>query len=87
MAATYCLSDSVCQPVWHTAGVRTTLDLDDDLVSALASRHPDLSKTEAIEAAIRSYLNESAIDGLRRRAGSMDIQDLSEGLRRIDRHT
>jgi len=67
--------------------VRTTLDLDDDLVTALISRHPDLSKTDAIEAAIRSYLKESAIDGLRRRAGSMDIQDLSEELRRKDRRT
>ena len=81
------MGDAICQPIWHTAAMRTTLDLDDDLVSALVSRHPDLSKTEAIEAAIRSYLNESAIDGLRRRAGSMDIEDLSEELRHLDRHT
>lgn len=67
--------------------MRTTLDIDDDLLSALASRHPELSKTEAIEAAIRSYLAESAIDGLRERAGLMEIEDLSEELRRQDRHT
>jgi Arc/MetJ family transcription regulator len=67
--------------------MRTTLDLDDDLVTALVSRHPELTKTEAIEAAIRSYLNESAIDGLRRLAGTLDIEDLSEEFRHRDRHT
>ena len=29
--------------------MRTTLDLDDGLVEALTSRHPGLSRTEAIE--------------------------------------
>jgi hypothetical protein len=53
--------------------MRTTLNLDDDLLRALADRHPGLSKTEAIEAAIRGYLRESAIEALRRRAGSIDI--------------
>lgn len=77
----------ICQIVCHTRRMRTTLDIDDDLLSALASRHPELSKTEAIEAAIRSYLAESAIDGLRERAGLMEIEDLSEELRRQDRHT
>jgi hypothetical protein len=77
----------IWQIAWHIGAMRTTLDLDDDLVSALASRHPELSKTEAIEAAIRGYLNQSAIDGLRRLAGTMDIEDLSQELRHKDRHT
>jgi hypothetical protein len=29
--------------------MRTTLDLEDGLVEALMARHPDLSRTEAIE--------------------------------------
>jgi hypothetical protein len=69
------------------SGMRTTLDLDDDLISALIDRHPELPKTEAIETAIRTYLEETAIDGLRRRAGSMQIEDLSPVLRQRDRHT
>src|SRR5947209_7321379 len=74
---------------YHMAysGVRTTLDLDDDLIRALLSRHPGLSKTEAIEMAIRVYLRESAVEGLRRRAGTMDIEDLSGDLRQQDRHS
>jgi Arc/MetJ family transcription regulator len=61
--------------------VRTTLDLDDDLLAALAARHPDLSKTEAIEMAVRHYVTESAIDELRRLAGTLDIADASRELR------
>ena len=67
--------------------MRTTLDLDDDLLAALVDRHPELSKTEAIEVAIRAYLEQTGIDGLRHRAGSMQIEDLSAALRRHDRHT
>ena len=36
--------------------MRITLDLDDSLIEALSSRHPDLSKAEAIEMALRAYL-------------------------------
>jgi Arc/MetJ family transcription regulator len=67
--------------------MRTTLDLDDDLLAALVSRHPGVSKTEAIETAIRTYLRESAIEQLRELAGTMDIEDVSRELRRADRHT
>lgn len=67
--------------------MRTTLDLDDDLVAALATQHPGLTKTEAIELAIRSYVEHAAVDCLRRRAGSMEIVDLSDERRRWDRHT
>lgn len=34
--------------------MRTTLDIDDDLLDALLSRHPGTSKTQAIEDAIRA---------------------------------
>jgi hypothetical protein len=67
--------------------MRTTLDLDDALVLALLSQHPDLSKTDAIETAIRAYLRDTAIERLRSRAGSFDIEDVSTELRRSDRHT
>src|SRR6266545_3943359 len=47
----------LCHIIWH---MRTTLDLDDGLVEALTSRHPGLSRTEAIERAIRTYLEGEA---------------------------
>jgi Arc/MetJ family transcription regulator len=67
--------------------MRTTLDIDDDLIDSLLARHPGLSKTEAIEEAIRVYLRESAIERLRERAGTYVIEDVSGELRRADRHT
>jgi Arc/MetJ family transcription regulator len=67
--------------------MRTTLDLDDALVAALMERHPNASKTEAIETAIREYIRTDAIAKLRAMAGRMNIQDLSKELRAGDRHT
>lgn len=67
--------------------MRTTLDLDDALMAALAARHPDLSKTEAIEVAVRAYLRSTAATGLRRVAGSFPIEDVSQALRAVDRRT
>jgi hypothetical protein len=65
--------------------MRTTLDLDDALVSALLARHPGASKTEAIEIAVRRYLAESAVSRLRQLAGSVEIDDVSAEMRRADR--
>ncbi len=67
--------------------MRTTLELDDDLVQALQARHPGVSKTEAIQIAVRSYLAEDARSRLRRVAGSLDIEDLSAEMRAADRRT
>ncbi len=67
--------------------MRTTLDLDDDLLTALGAKHPDLSKTAAIELAIRSYLGREAEAGLRRLAGQVEIEDMSAELRKADRRT
>ena len=67
--------------------MRTTLDLNDDLLAALMARHPDLSKTEAIEVAIRQHLAELSVAGLRGFAGRMDIEDISADLRKRDRQT
>lgn len=67
--------------------MRTTLDLDDELMNALLARFPGSSKTEAVEHAVREYL---AMDASRRAlelAGRLEIEDVSAELRRIDRHT
>lgn len=57
--------------------MRTTLDIDDDLLKALSARHPGRSRTEAIETAIREYLARDACEGLRALAGKVEIEDLT----------
>jgi Arc/MetJ family transcription regulator len=67
--------------------MRTTLDIDDSLLAALRERMPDKSKTEAIETAIRAYLEGDALVRLRQMAGKFEIRDVSAQLRRRDRKT
>jgi Bacterial antitoxin of type II TA system, VapB len=63
----------ICHTTWH---MRTTLDLEDGLVEALMARHPGLSRTEAIERAIKVYLKGEAVERLLSLAGSCEIEDL-----------
>jgi hypothetical protein len=67
--------------------VRTTLELDDNLIASLMARLPGVSKTEAIQRALRFYLTHDAVDQLRQVAGTMDIEDVSRHLRAADRAT
>lgn len=64
--------------------MRTTLDIDGELLMALTARHPGLSRTEAIETAIREYLARDAYEGLRALAGKVEIEDLSKELRSLE---
>ena len=70
--------------IWQ---MRTTLDLDDLLVESLVARHPGVPRTEAIERAIRAYLEADSVEQLLSLAGSFPIEDLSAELRDADRHT
>ena len=45
--------------------MRTTLDIDDDLLRTLLARHPGTSKREAVERAIAAYLSTDAAAGTR----------------------
>lgn len=76
---------SVCQMMWQTTDVRTTLELSDTLLAALMARLPGVSKTEAIQRAVRFYLAHDAVEQLRAVAGTVEIEDISQPLRRIDR--
>lgn len=67
--------------------MRTTLDLDDELMTALLERSPGLSKTEAIEHAVREFLAFDAAARLRRLAGTLEIEDVSGEMRGGDRRT
>lgn len=53
--------------------MRTTLDLDDQLLGALLERLPGASKTRAIETAIAEYLAADAYDGLRDMGGALEV--------------
>lgn len=67
--------------------MRTTLDIDDKLMETLLARHPGVSKTEAVERAIREYLKNDAVARLRALRGKIKVEDVSAELRRIDRRT
>jgi len=58
--------------------MRTTLELDDELMHALLARHPGASKRRAVETAIRAYLREDAADRVRALAGTLQLRDQSK---------
>jgi hypothetical protein len=51
----------------------------------LMARHPGVSKTKAVEAAIDDHLRRGAVDWLLANAGRIEIEDVSGELRAIDR--
>jgi Arc/MetJ family transcription regulator len=65
--------------------MRTTLDLDDDLMEALMVRHPGVTKTKAVEAAIEDHVRRGAVEWLLANAGNIEIEDVSKEMRAIDR--
>jgi hypothetical protein len=65
--------------------MRTTLDRDDRLMESLLARHPGESKTKAVEAAIADHVRRGAVDWLLENAGRIEIEDVSAGLRAVDR--
>jgi hypothetical protein len=64
----------ICHPICHTGAMRTTLDIDDDLLAALLARY-------------RAYLAEDAVSRLRHLAGTLDIEDVSTTSRAHDRRS
>lgn len=71
--------------VCHIYGMRTTLDIDDQLMERLMARHPGESKTKAVEIAIGDHLRRGAVDWLLENAGKIEIEDVSKEMRAIDR--
>jgi hypothetical protein len=67
--------------------MRTTLDLDHLLVESLVARNPGVPRTEAIERAIRAYVEADSVERLLTLAGTFDITDVSTELRAVDRTT
>lgn len=54
-------------------------------MEALMTRHPGVSKTKAVEAAIRDHVQRGAADRLLGMRGKLDIEDVSKEMRAIDR--
>ena len=71
----------------HHDAMRTTLDIDDDLLRALLARHPGVSKREAVERAIAEYLSKDAASRTKALRGRVRIEDVSAELRSLDRRT
>lgn len=67
--------------------MRTTLDIDDELMRTLLERYPGVSKTAAVEQAIREHLQGDAYERIRALRGKLDIEDVSAESRRQDRRT
>jgi len=65
--------------------MRTTLDLDDRLMEALMIRHPEETKTKAVEAAIESNVRRGAVDWFLENAGAIEVEDVSSAMRSEDR--
>ena len=71
--------------ICHTYGIRTTLDINDWLMERLMARHPEASKTKAVEMAIEDHLRRGAVDWLLANAGEIEIEDVSQEMRAVDR--
>lgn len=65
--------------------MRTTLDIDDELMRSLLERHPGASKRGAVEHAIREYLNNDAVARFRALMGNVEVEDIYLEMRRADR--
>jgi hypothetical protein len=77
------MADLLC----HHDAMRTTLDIDDDLLRALLARHPGVTKREAVERAISEYLSKDAAARTKALRGRVRIEDVSAELRSRDRRT
>jgi len=65
--------------------MRTTLYIDKHLMESLMARHPGESKAKAVEAAIADHMRRGAVDWPVENAGRIEIEDVSEEMRAIDR--
>lgn len=65
--------------------MRTTLDIDDNLMESLIRLCPDSSKTEAVERAVEDFVYKKAAERLISLQGKVEIEDVSRELRELDR--
>ena len=65
--------------------MRTTLDIDERLLSAVVKATGERSRSKAIQKVMEEYMRRRAIDELRDSAGRIGIDDMQEEQRAADR--
>ena len=65
--------------------MRTTLDIDERLLSAVVRATGEKSRSKAVQRILEEYLRHRAIDELRGSAGSIGIDDMQEEQRTADK--
>ena len=65
--------------------MRTTLDIDEELLAKVVQATGEKSKTKAVSSALEEYIRRKAINELRAMAGKIQIDDLREEQRAVDR--
>ena len=64
--------------------MRTTLNVDEELLDKVVKATGERSKSKAVSRALTEYVRGLAYDELRQMAGKMPIDDLSEPQREAD---
>ena len=65
--------------------MRTTLDIDSNLLDQVVETTGERSKTRAVNKALAEYVRRAKIDELRAIAGNIDLVDTREEQRAADR--
>ena len=65
--------------------MRTTLDIDERLLSAVVKATGERSRSKALQKVMEEYMRRRAIDELRDSAGRIGIDDMQEEQRAADR--
>ncbi len=65
--------------------MRTTLDVDPDLLDAVVETTGERSKTKAVSKALEEYVRRTKINELRAMAGKIHLDDTREEQREADR--
>ncbi len=65
-----------CDALWRrTYDMRTTLDIDPDLLDRVVETTGECSKTKAVTKALEEYVRRAKIDGLRAIGGKIPMVD------------
>lgn len=65
--------------------MRTTLDIDPDLLDRVVETTGERSKTRAVSKALQEYVRRASINDLRATAGKIPLDDTREAQRAADR--
>ena len=64
--------------------MRTTLNIDEDVIGKVVKATGEKSKSKAVNKALKEYLKRKAIDELRAMSGKIDIEDNWRELEKLE---